>query len=52
MNFNLSFMDKDNSNQIYIPIRFYCGYDEMDNDVGDDNDGDIDAIPMIKTRPL
>ena len=27
-------------------------YDEMDNDVGDDNDGDIDAIPMIKTRPL
>lgn len=26
-------------------------YDEMDNDVGDDKDGDIDAILMIKTRP-
>ena len=33
MNFNLSFMDKENSNQFFTPIRFYCGYDEMDNDI-------------------
>ena len=27
-------------------------YDAMDNDIGDDKDGDTDAILMIKTRPL
>ena len=27
-------------------------YDDMGNDVGDDKDGNIDAMLMIKTRPL